>query len=136
MPETRPGGVKAVHYSADDAAYTQIAGDVTTVDGLPPEAISQEHTAGDYQSGETSSATINFNDHTDYDTLRGLAVGAGREKQYVAFEFYDGTILKTSVPVYIKCWLVPKGVRSDGDSEWALSWNHSADTMLEKVASL
>lgn len=134
----RTGGLAEVHHSPDGVAgnWTKIAGDVTRADSLPAEAITQEHTSGDYQSGDTHAPTIYFNDHTDYDTLRGKAVGANRAKTYFALVFKDGTILKTKQPVYPKCVLVPKAQRSEGDSEWSLSWNESDDEMLEKIASL
>lgn len=134
MPDFRPGGVKAVHHSnvGTTGNWTLIAGDVTRVDGLPPEAINQEHTSGDYQSGETTSPTFYFNDHDDYSTLKGL----NRTRTFFAIEFYDGTILKTKQAVYPKCWLVPKAQRSEGDSEWAVSWNESLDEAFEKIASL
>lgn len=138
MPDFRTGGLEKVHYSADDTAgsYTAIAGEITRADSLPTEAITQEHTSGDYQSGDTHSPTIYFNDHTDFETIRGMAVGANRAKTYFILEMKDGTLLKVSEPVYPKAWLEPKPSRSDGDSEWALGWNESADVMLEKIANL
>lgn len=138
MPEFRTGGLETVYHSPDDTAgsYTAIAGEITRADALPIEAITQETTSGDYQSGDTSAPTIYFNDHDDYSTLRNLAVGANRARTYFILEFKDGTLLKVSEAVYPKCWLEPKPVRADGDSEWALSWNESADTMLESITSL
>lgn len=135
---TNAGGVKAVHHSNDGEtdSWTEIEGDVTRVDGLEPEPINQEHTSGDYQSGDTSAPTFYFNDHADYDTLRDKAVGSNRERTYFAIEFFDGRILKTKQAPYPKCWLVPKPQRSEGDSEWALSWNESADEMFEEISSL
>lgn len=132
------GGVKAVHYSNDGTtgSWTQISGDVTRVDGLEVEPINQEHTAGDYQSGDSHNPTFYFNDDSDYSTVRGFAVGASRAKKYIAIEFFDGRILKTKVGVYLKVMQVPKAQRSEGDSEWGLSYNHQADEMLEDIASL
>lgn len=132
------GGVKAVHESDDGTvgSWTQITGDVTRVDGLEVEPINQEHTAGDYQSGDSHNPTFYFNDDTDYSSTRADAVGANRTKKFYAIEFFDGRILKTKVAVYPKVMQVPKAQRSEGDSEWGLSWNHQADEMLEDIASL
>lgn len=136
--DIRTGGLEAVHHSADDTAgsYTELPGDVTRADSLPAEAITQEHTSGDYQSGDTHAPTIYFNDHDGYSTMRNLAVGANRAKTYFILEFKDGTLLKTKVPVYPKVTLQPKPQRSEGDSEWALSWNESDDEILEKIANM
>lgn len=138
MADVRPGGVKAVHYSTTGAggSWTQINGEIESVDGMGPEVIEQAHTSGNYQSGETSAPSFLFLDFTDYDTLRALAVGGSRAKRFFAVEYFDGTIYKTSVAVYPKVVLTPKGARDEGDSGWTLSWNHSADTMLTKISSL
>lgn len=136
--DIRTGGLVAVHHSADDSAgsYNELPGEVTRADNLPAEAVTQEHTSGDYQSGDTHAPEIFFNDHDGYTTMRNLAVGSNRAKTYFILEFKDGTLLKTKTPVYPKARLVPKPQRSEGDSEWALSWNESDDEMLTKIASM
>lgn len=135
MPEElRTGGLTEVHHSATGlvGSWTKINGDVTRSENLQAEQISQVHSTGDYQSGDSLNPTVYFNDHQDYATLRGFK----RTKKFVALVFADGTILKSKVAVYLKCWLVPKPARSEGDSEFALSFNEQADEMYEKIASL
>lgn len=134
MPEFRKGGVKAVHHSSNGTTgnWTAIAGDVTRAEGLPPTSIDQEHTSGNYQSGENSTPTFYFVDHDDYSTLKAL----NRTRTFFAIEFFDGTILKTKIAVYPKANLAPKPTRGEGDSEWSLSWNHDSDETFEKIASL
>ncbi|MEP0004585.1 MAG: hypothetical protein ABJ387_03470 [Balneola sp.] len=136
MPaEYQQGGVVEVHRSTTGAvdSWTRVNGDVTRVENLPVTPIEQEHTAGNYQTGETGNPTIYLNDHQDKATLKGLR----RTRTYFALVFEDGTIRRTPKPVFPKSWDVPKAKVDEGDAELALSWNHSSnDEMLEVIAAL
>ncbi len=132
--EYRTGGVEEIHYSDDGTvdSWTQASGTITRAENLPPTSIEQEHTTGNYQSGENGAPTIYLNDFEDYATVKAL----NRVKKYVALVFKDGVILKTTDPVFMKALLVPKAKRNEGDAEWSISWNEDGDTAFTKIAAL
>lgn len=135
MPaDYKPAGLKAVHYSDNDAldSYTKINGEVVEAEGLPETGIDQETTNSSYQSGVSINPTIRYSDHQDKATLKAL----NRTPKFVALEFYDGTFLKTPEAVYLKVLDVPKPRRADGDSLWQLSYMLDSDAGYTDATTL
>lgn len=138
MADFRTGGLKAVHYSDTGASstWTKITGDIAEADGLDVAVIEQQITNSVYQSGGTYAPSVRFTDHTDKATLTALALGNNRAKKFFAFEYFDGTIYKTTEAVYPRVRDLPKALRNEGDALWELAITLDADEPITKIASL
>lgn len=136
--EFRPGGLKAVHYSATAAvdSWTQITGDPIEAEGLEEAYILQQKTDGNYQSGATLNPRVRFSDWDDYATVRAFGVGNARAKKFFAFEYFDGTILRNTEAQYPMARRMPKARRADGDSLWEVGFDLDSDTPYTEVAAL
>lgn len=132
--QTRAGGLVFVAYSTNGGStWLRLAGRILAAEGLSVEAIKQEHTSGEYQSGDKFNPKITLGSFANYDVMRNFAVGANRTAVRWAFQYPDGR-WTTSEDLFPIVTPMGKSKRSEGDNGYIIELHGEATTMLNYTA--
>lgn len=135
----KQNGIVGLHRSDTGAAgsWTKICDEVRiTSTNLDPQEILNELATSKSQSGSEWEPEFHIDDQSDFDACENLAVGANREKQFLAIEFVDGTIYKTREACFIRVLPTMNADRRTGDAHWILKWSLADTRPVEEIASL